>query len=272
MKILYFNAYNGKGDETAYFDLLRHSAAECEVLCLQEVDSVEDESKNVFCNMLGHHRKTREVLEEAHYLYFAARQNTWAIEGNASEESDWGMVIAVRKDIPIVEYREKYILYHRNAGVKTDLTDLPVLVQAIKIKRGSGEYLWVLNFHGYYAGGFVGGVTVGKSDTPERIDQAWKLVQFVVELQEDCPVVLGGDFNLNPDTLLIQKLSEIGMQDLIAKYNIPTTRTPLYKPEKRAQWPFADYVFVDPRLTVQSFTVDAESLASDHAPMVVELG
>ncbi len=270
MNILYFNAYNGKGDPESYFNLLTESVQNCEVLCLQEIDSVVHIEHNVFGNMLNHRQKTVQLLEKTHYLYFAARQNTWNLPDKDSKDSEWGLMIAVRREIPITEYREKYILYHRNAGIKVDLTDLPVLVQAVKVHYRD-EYIWVVNFHGYYAGGFVGGVTAGKSDTPERIDQAWKLVQFIVELQEECPVVIGGDFNVNPDTLLIQKLTEIGMQNLIQRYNIPTTRTSLYKAEKKAKWPFADYVFVDPRITVQDFMVDSDSLASDHAPMKLEI-
>lgn len=271
MKILYFNAYNGKGDEQAYFKLLTDSAVDCDVLCLQEIDSVADEHKNPFGNMLNHRPKTVAALESSHYVYFATRQSTWTLAGYEQSESDWGMMIAVRKSIAIVEYREKYILHSRNAGTKPDLTDLPVMVQAIKIKRDNDDYMWVLNFHGYYAGGYVDGKTVGKQDTPERVDQAWKLAQFIIELQEDCPVIVGGDFNVDPDTLLIQKLTELGMHNLIAQYCVPTTRTTIYNAEKKAKWPYADYVFVDPRLIVSSFDVDADSTASDHAPILLEL-
>jgi len=37
------------------------------------------------------------------------------------------------------------------------------------------------------------------------------------------------------------------------------------------QWPHADYVFVSKNVQVKSFSVDTNSLVSDHAPMFLEI-
>ena len=177
MKILYLNAWNGKAGQ-AYLDYLKRYVDEYDIVCLQEVDAVEAHHRNIYDNMVGHYRLTVDILSASHYVYFAARQDFWSSETDV-HHNDWGLMIAVRRSIPILEYREKYIMHHRNAGTKIDLTDLPVLVQAIRIKNAEDSPIWIVNFHGHYAGGFVGGNTVGKSDTPERIEQAHAVMDFV---------------------------------------------------------------------------------------------
>lgn len=77
----------------------------------------------------------------------------------------------------------------------------------------------------------------------------------------ETPKILCGDFNLRPDTTSISTLKE-GMNDLIRRHGITSTRTQLYdKPEK-----YADYIFTSPEINVIDFNV-WDDVVSDHNPL-----
>jgi endonuclease/exonuclease/phosphatase family metal-dependent hydrolase len=108
-----------------------------------------------------------------------------------------------------------------------------------------------------------------KRDSPERLHQSDDFLKAVASAEPD---IIGGDFNLLPDTESIERFRRAGYQDLIRKYRIKTTRNHLTwdrYPDKQ-KYLFSDYVFVSQDFLVESFTVpDVE--VSDHQPMVLDV-
>lgn len=265
MNITYLNTWVGKKPEE-YESFLLEKAKTEDVFCLQEVVAFHKQGFTDFGLMLHQWTLTENILKNF-VGFHAVRQRDWydyeAYLG-VGDQVDYGNAIFVRKDIPILEYREKFILGHQNSGKEEIIQKtIPVVIQAVKVKKDA-SHLWIVNFHDYYAGkGY------GKFDTEERITQSQEIAKFIQELSGE--IILGGDFNINPDTQSLKIIESIPLENLISKYNIQTTRTSLYPKEKRDVWPHADYVFVNNEVNVVDFKVDVDSDVSDHAPMFLKI-
>lgn len=134
-------------------------------------------------------------------------------------------------------------------------------LQHARINFGGAGVL-VANYHGLWVNG-------PKTDNPERILQSQRLKKFLDS--KTYPHVLVGDFNLLPRTRSVAIIAE-HMRDLVAEYKIRSTRTPLYRHyHNKAEPNYADYAFVSKDLKVNSFEV-LPDIASDHAPLRLELG
>jgi endonuclease/exonuclease/phosphatase family metal-dependent hydrolase len=103
----------------------------------------------------------------------------------------------------------------------------------------------------------------GKADSEKRLNQSRIILDFLKMF--DCPKILCGDFNLLPETESIRMIENAGMINLVKKFNIPSTRTELYKKPLK----FADYIFVSPEIKVNDFKV-LPDVVSDHAPLYLD--
>lgn len=120
----------------------------------------------------------------------------------------------------------------------------------------------ILNFHGISKPG-------DKKDCPNRLKQN----QYLLEKTKDTkyPIVIGGDFNIEPDQKSIKSFSEQGYRDLIKEYEVKNTRN-------RHVWErypdtiqhFSDYIFVRGNVNIKSFEVPNIEI-SDHLPMILEV-
>lgn len=111
-----------------------------------------------------------------------------------------------------------------------------------------------------------------KQDTPIRLNFSRKIINIAKNGAK--PIIIGGDFNLMPDTKSIRGLTEAGFVNLIKKFNIKTTRNRLawdfYKNEPGfIKQYFADYCFVSKNIKVKSFEVP-EVEVSDHLPLILD--
>jgi len=137
-----------------------------------------------------------------------------------------------------------------------------ITAPAIYLELESGNSKWnILNFHGNpYPG--------TKLDTSERINATKRIISFMNK--KEGSKIIGGDFNLFPDTKSITAFENFGYKNLIKEFDIKTTRNnnswKLY-PEKQL---FADYVFISKEIKVKNFTV-IENEISDHLPMILEI-
>lgn len=118
-----------------------------------------------------------------------------------------------------------------------------------------GQMHTIVNVHGLWNG-------KGKTDSPERIAQSQNIKKFIDALST--PKILCGDFNLRPDTESV-KILEQGMDNLIQRYGVSSTRTSFYPKEEK----FADYIFTSPEVNVRSFEVLNDEV-SDHAPLLLD--
>lgn len=122
--------------------------------------------------------------------------------------------------------------------------------------------LCICNFHGMSR-------PVDKLDDRDRIRQSERLIDFF--RHKKGPKIIGGDFNLFPDTKSIRMFQENGYRDLIKEYGITNTRNrfawELYPDNKQY---YSDYVFVSPDVAVKNLSVPDIEI-SDHLPLILEI-
>ena len=224
-----------------------------DIICLQEVYhaaadrfSTEERAVNLHIfSVLG------ALLPEHHSIFKPVIGKS---SGNA-----YGICMFVKKDIEIL--KEGDMIIHHNP-------DYPAHAPSRQGPRHSRNLQWieckkdnaiftVINVHGLWNG-------QGKSDTPERLAQSTLIRNFVDQVST--PKILCGDFNLRPETQSF-KMVEEGLSNLVAKYQIPSTRTSLYS--KREEQPFADYVLTCSGVSDISFSALPDEV-SDHAALVLE--
>jgi len=108
----------------------------------------------------------------------------------------------------------------------------------------------------------------GKLDNPDRLQQSQELIEFLKD--KNNLKIMGGDFNVLPDTKSILMFQENDYQDLIKDFKITTTRNHLAWDKYPEKLYYSDYVFVSPETPIKSFTVPDLEI-SDHLPMILEL-
>jgi exonuclease III len=133
---------------------------------------------------------------------------------------------------------------------------------AIFLEISSGNSKWnILNFHGQPFPG-------DKLDTEDRINASKRLIKFMNN--KNGYKIIGGDFNLLPETKSITSFENFGYQNLIKKFKIKTTRNNnAWKLYLDKQY-FADYAFVSDNVEIKKFEV-IENMISDHLPQILEI-
>lgn len=108
-----------------------------------------------------------------------------------------------------------------------------------------------------------------KLDDANRLRQSSEIITFFKD--KEGLKIIGGDFNLLPETESIRMFEVAGYKDLIKTYNIQTTRNRLiWEKYPNSKQYHSDYVFVSQDVRVKNFTVpDIE--VSDHLPMILEI-
>ena len=125
-----------------------------------------------------------------------------------------------------------------------------------------GKVVNICNVHGMPIPG-------DKLDNHARISQSTEIINYYRKLGGI--KIIGGDFNLMPETTSVKMFEKNRYRDLIKDFRIPTTRN-------RLAWDrypnhvikFSDYVFVQPAASVRKFTVPDMEI-SDHLPLFLEL-
>jgi endonuclease/exonuclease/phosphatase family metal-dependent hydrolase len=126
----------------------------------------------------------------------------------------------------------------------------------------NGRTIQIGNFHGLPQPG-------GKLDNPDRLGQSRGLIEFFS--RRPGIKVIGGDFNLRPDTESVRMFGRNGYRNLIDEYRVKTTRNRLsWNAHPGSMQYFADYVFVGGGAEIRGFSVP-ELEISDHLPMIVEV-
>lgn len=122
------------------------------------------------------------------------------------------------------------------------------------------------NVHGIFRPG-------NKLDNPNRIAQSRELIKFFnIFFENKSEVVIGGDFNILPETESLKMFEQAGYTDLIKKLGIKTTRNQhvwdRYPDNKQY---YSDYAFISPWVELTSFEVPY-NLISDHLPLELVMG
>lgn len=109
------------------------------------------------------------------------------------------------------------------------------------------------------------------NDALYKRNQAAKLYQWI-KTHAKVPFILAGDFNLNPQTAIVTKLTSLGV-NLTKQYAVTNTLNPRFHYAKNL-FPSGlpvDYIIADRRLTVKEFFVEKKADLSDHYGLVVEV-
>jgi endonuclease/exonuclease/phosphatase family metal-dependent hydrolase len=108
----------------------------------------------------------------------------------------------------------------------------------------------------------------GKMDTPERVEQAKRLLDLSRQASEaEDLAVICGDFNVEPDSETLALLGDAGFSELVTGRGFTTTRNSQYKKPGK----FADYMLISDADAVQKFEVVYDPEVSDHCPLVLTL-
>jgi len=122
-----------------------------------------------------------------------------------------------------------------------------------------GKHFFICNFHGMSR-------PVDKLDDPNRISQSKALIESFVGKRQ---VIIGGDFNLFPDTESIQMFEKQGYRDLIKEYKVKTTRNQIaWDMYPGHEQYYSDYVFISSDIRLERFEV-IDNKVSDHLPLIV---
>lgn len=242
MKIITLNTWSGVVLEPL-LNFFQHYQ-DVDIFCLQEVykDAEGKDDSHPHLDMkLDLFQRIETVLEDTHLGYFRPAYKDF-----------YGLAIFVKKDL-ILNEEGDVVIYENNNPEQRGRHGRNL--QYIRINHRE-QNLLIANVHGLWNG-------MGKTDTDERISQSQKIKKFLTKQTE--PIVLVGDFNLNPDTKSLAIVSE-GFRDLIQEHNIASTRTTLYTKDGK----FADYAFVSKNINVRDFKVLPEEV-SDHAALYLEI-
>lgn len=267
MRVVSLNAWGGK----LYEPLKDYIGTERpDVLCLQEVvhslsmkhgwldyrDGSQElpQRANLF-------REVASLLPDHVALFCPAAQGVlW--NGRTSIPSQWGLATFVHKSLPIIAQAQGFV--HKTFSPH-GYGDHPRSRNAHVIRVYDFEHdkaVCIAHMHGLRD-------PAGKIDTPERRKQAENLAALVAQVAVDGePLVVCGDFNVEPESETFEILGRIGLTDLVVSRNFTGTRTSHYPKPGR----FADYMLVNEHVNVANFSVVTEPEVSDHCPLRLTIG
>lgn len=266
MKIICLNCWGGKLHDVL-LPYLEVTAPD--ILCLQEVIHSPASPKDWLKYRDGDHvlpqranlfRDVSLALPDHVAIFCPAAQGVLRDE-TAPIPSQWGLATFVHRSLPIIGQVQGFV--HKDFS--------PV---------GYGEHPRSRSAHGVRVYDYAADRTVsvthmhglrdlnGKMDTPERKEQARRLLAFSDQVSkgEDI-VVVCGDFNVEPDSETLSILAASGLSELVTGRGFESTRSSHYKKSGR----FADYMLVNPEDAVKKFDIIHDPEVSDHYPLILEL-
>lgn len=261
MKVLSLNTWCGQ-IFTPLLQFISEKATEIDVFCFQEVMSTDTEVKESHACRMNLFEELQQVLPN-HQGYFAVAQDGVDIEGPVDFQTSFGLAMFIRKDLKVNKAGDVFVFRHKNACQFNNADQHAAVtmgrnMQYAEIETAQGLYT-ICNLHGLWNG-------QGKSDSPNRIQQSYQITSFLKQVSGK--KILGGDFNLLPNTESLQ-IIKTGLIDLITQYNIQSTRSHYYRHYGENDSNFADYMLVSPDITVQDFKVLSDAV-SDHLPLYLD--
>lgn len=240
MKLITLNIWGGHVREPLHQFI--ETNQDIDIFCFQEVyhnakEMISLEDRKVSLNIFSE----LQLLLPNHTGYF-----------RPVVDNCYGISIFVNNQFPVVD--EGYYLIHHNPNYAGKGPAHSRILQWLKFVNNNKEYT-VLNVHGLWNGR-------GKTDTAERIAQSNKIKEFMDSINHN--KILCGDFNLKPDTESLKLLAK-DMHNLIATYDVKSTRTSYYPKEER----YADYIFTSHDIHINNFEVLKDEV-SDHAALLLD--
>lgn len=236
MRIIFLNSWFGEAGQP-YFDFMRTQSKTTDVFCLMEI------SPDLF-------EKLKLILKNYNGFYEKG------IILKPRKTAD-GMAIFLKKDLKTVG-SGKLITYRNNSN-DTGFS------QYVSINTVKGT-LHLMSVHGKSRPGH-------KLDTAARMEQSRKIIEFFKDKKG--PKIVGGDFNLMPETESVKLLEAAGYKNLIKEFGIKSTRNKVSWEQFKnhpgfVKQYFADYAFISPDVKVKNFEVPYTEI-SDHLPLILDI-
>lgn len=266
MKIICLNCWGGKLHE----ELLTYIKTNApDILCLQEVIHSPESEKDWLtyrdCDHILPQRANlfRDVSEALPYHVAAfcpaAQGVLW--DDDRSIPSQWGLATFVHRSFPIIGQVQGFV--HKEYS-PVGYGDHPRSRSAHGVRvydYSANRAVSVTHMHGLRD-------LNGKMDTPERADQARKLLSLSHQVsQPEDVVIICGDFNVEHDSETLAILTDAGLTDLVSGRGFESTRNSHYKKLGR----FADYMLINREKAVRDFDVIHDPEVSDHCPLVLRI-
>ncbi len=241
MRIIFLNSWYGTAGKP-YFDFIKKESSKTDIFCFMEV------SPDLYSKLLLLLKDFNVIYEKGHLV--------------GSPAIICGQAVFITKEMKIDENGKVSICHPSNKDVG--------IMQFAKLNIGE-RIIWLGSLHGKTLPG-------DKLDTPIRLKQSQKIIDFF----EDKPglKIIGGDFNLYPNTKSIKMFEEAGYRNLIRDFDIQETRNRLSWEQVKEQakalgWKyfgkqhFADYCFTSPEVKINNFEVPNIEI-SDHLPLILD--
>ena len=260
------NGWGGTLHEAARAYLAREAP---DVLCLQEVVHTPATTKEWLTYRDGDHvlpqranffRDVSEALPEHVAIFCPAAQGVlW--DGEGTVPSQWGLATFVHGRFPLIGQAQGFV----HKGFSPDGYGEHPRSRSAHVVRlhdfDRGRPITIAQMHGLRD-------LNGKIDTPERLEQARRLVGLVQAVAEPGDrLVVCGDFNVEPGSQTFGILAGLGLEDLVVGRGYSDTRTSHYKKPGR----YADYMLVNEAVEVLAFEVVQQPEVSDHRPLLLKI-
>jgi endonuclease/exonuclease/phosphatase family metal-dependent hydrolase len=266
MKVMCLNGWGG----TLHGSILAYVAAEQpDVLCLQEVVHSPESKKEQLTYRDGDHvlpqranffRDVATALPDHNAIFCPAAQGVlW--DGDVAIRSQWGLATYVRSSLTIIAQAQGFV--HKTFS-PDGFGDHPRSRNAHAVRLYDNQRraaISIAHMHGLRD-------LRGKMDTPERAQQARRLLELSRRVSEPGDLnVICGDFNVQPDSETLALFRDSGLTELVTSRGYDGTRTSHYNKPGR----FADYMLVNRETEVLRFEVVHHPEVSDHCPLVLEI-
>lgn len=267
MRIMSLNAWGG----TLHRPLLAYlQATQPDVLCLQEAIHSPATDQDWLTYRDGNHtlpqranlfREIAAILPDHVATFCPAAQGVlW--DGNQPIPSQWGIATYVHQALPVIGQTQGFV--HKTFSAH-DYGEHPRSRNAHVVRVHDYAHdrpVCIAHMHGLRD-------LRGKIDTPERLEQALRMVTLIKTIAEpDDPLMVCGDFNVEPTSDTFAILARLGLTDLVTSGGYVSTRSSHYAKPGR----FADYLLVNEHVDVREFTVVTHPEVSDHCPLLLDIG
>lgn len=266
MRVMCLNGWGGKLHE-ALLPYVESSAPD--ILCLQEVVHSPASDKDWLTYRDGDHvlpqranffRDVSRALPNHVAVFCPAAQGVlWDEE--QSIPSQWGLATFVHQSLPIIGQAQGFV---NKDYSPVGYGDHPRSRSAHGVRvydYNANRSVSVTHMHGLRD-------LNGKMDTPDRADQARRLLNLSQQVSHPQDlVVVCGDFNVEPDSQTLTILAGAGLSELVTGQGFTSTRNSHYKKPGK----FADYMLINDEDAVQAFDVIYDPEVSDHCPLLLSL-
>lgn len=266
MKIIFLNIWMGKV-ERPLLDFVTKHAKTADVFCFSEVTNGKVSTK---LGNLNEHEVGKEykkiVKNGCPNTFVKIKQSLPGFIGKFRSSNNYTTASGAKVPMGLACFVRKGLVVKESVSIINETEMVPHrferIMQILEVKKGSKK-IWINSLHGISMPG-------SKLDTKERLLQS-KNICRVLRYQRG-KKLLGGDFNLMPNTKSVLTIEKQAMNNLIKTFKIRETRSSISHSQYqgRIRQHYADFAFASRDVKVKNFEVPRINI-SDHLPLILEI-